>query len=147
MNKTVNCPREVMPYKNIVRIVVVVCLVVAAYFAGEQRGLKRGVEISAVFAQSGRSVDQANMIALLLGFSRRGEEEKMYEWGEKLIVQDMDTYNNIQTTLEEKSASIKDTEIYELLDVMVNSFPYATTEAYMETYIEDGKSSDATPSN
>ncbi len=71
----------------------------------------------------------------------------MYEWGEKLIVQDMDTYNNIQTTLEEKSASIKDTEIYELLDVMVNSFPYATTEAYMETYIEDGKSSDATPSN
>ncbi|WP_226649583.1 hypothetical protein [Microbulbifer variabilis] len=136
-----------MPYKNIIRIVVVVCLVVAAYFTGEQRGLERGIEISAVFTQSGRSVDQANMIALLLGFSRRGEEEKMYEWGEKFIVQNMDTYNNIQTTLETESVSIKDTELYELLDVMVNSFPYATTEAYMETYIEGGKSSDGTSSN
>ncbi|MCA0895121.1 hypothetical protein [Microbulbifer agarilyticus] len=136
-----------MPYKNIIRIVVVVCLVVAAYFTGEQRGLKRGVEISAVFTQSGRSVDQANMIALLLGFSRRGEEEKMYEWGDKFIVQNMNTYNNIQTALETESASIKGTELYELLDVMVNSFPYATTKDYIETYIESGKSSDAIPSN
>lgn len=136
-----------MPYKNIIRILVVVCLVVAAYFTGEHRGLKRGIGISAVFTQSGRSVDQANMIALLLGFSRRGEEEKMYEWGEKFIVQNMDIYNNIQTTLDAESASIKDTELYDLLDVMVNSFPSSTTEDYIETYIEAGKNSDVTPSN
>ena len=132
-----------MAYKNIIRVVVIICLVVAAYFAGEQRGLERGIEISAVFTQSGRSADQANMIALLLGFSRRGEEEKMYEWGERFIAQNIDNYNNIQSTLEKESTPIKDTAIYELLDVMVNSSPSTTTEAYIETYIEGGKSFDA----
>ncbi|MBB5213123.1 hypothetical protein [Microbulbifer hydrolyticus] len=136
-----------MAYKNIIRVVVIICLVVAAYFAGEQRGLERGIEISAVFTQSGRSADQANMIALLLGFSRRGEEEKMYEWGERFIVQNIDNYNNIQSTLEKESTPIKDTAIYELLDVMVNSSPSTTTEAYIETYIEGGKSFDATLGN
>ncbi|WP_444932879.1 hypothetical protein [Microbulbifer sp. JTAC008] len=75
-----------MPYKSIIRSVVVIFLVVAAYYVGEHRGFNRGVEISAVFSSSGRSVDEANMIALLLGYARRGEEEKMYEWGEKFIV-------------------------------------------------------------
>lgn len=47
----------------------------------------------------------------------------MYQWGEKYIIQNMDTYNNIQTTLNVESTSIKDTEIYGLLNVMVYSFP------------------------
>ncbi|MFS1526320.1 hypothetical protein ACL7TT_19855 [Microbulbifer sp. 2304DJ12-6] len=109
--------------------------------------MKQGIEISVVFTQSGRSADEANMIALLLGFSRRGEEEKMYEWGEKFIVQNIRTYNNIQATLDTASTSIKNTELYEPLEVMVNSFPSSTTEAYIEKYIEDGKNPDATPGN
>ncbi|QFT53918.1 hypothetical protein [Microbulbifer sp. THAF38] len=71
----------------------------------------------------------------------------MYQWGEKYIIQNMDTYNNIQTTLNVESTSIKDTEIYGLLNVMVYSFPSSTIENYIETYIAGGKKSDITPSN
>ncbi|WP_444936429.1 hypothetical protein ACJJIW_00220 [Microbulbifer sp. JMSA004] len=136
-----------MPYKNIIRSVVVIFLVVAAYYVGEHRGFKRGVEISAVFASSGRSVDEANMIALLLGYARRGEEEKMYEWGEKFIVQNMDTYNSLQRVLATESAATKDTKLYDMLDLMVNSYPHSITEDYIETYIEAGKNSSASPEN
>ncbi|MCX2832958.1 hypothetical protein [Microbulbifer thermotolerans] len=121
-----------MPYKSIIRSGVVIFLVVAAYYVGEQRGFKRGVEISAVFASSGRSADEANMIALLLGYARRGEEEKMYEWGEKFIVQNMDTYNSLQSVLATESAAIKGTRLYDVLDLMVNSYPYSTTEYYID---------------
>ncbi|WNZ58233.1 hypothetical protein QT397_13130 [Microbulbifer sp. MKSA007] len=136
-----------MPYKSIIRSVVVIFLVVAAYYVGEHRGFNRGVEISAVFSSSGRSVDEANMIALLLGYARRGEEEKMYEWGEKFIVQNMDTYNSVQSVLATESAAIKDTKLYDVLDVMVNSYPHSTTEDYIETYIKAGKNSSASPEN
>ncbi|MCX2781080.1 hypothetical protein [Microbulbifer thermotolerans] len=73
-----------MPYKSIIRSGVVIFLVVAAYYVGEQRGFKRGVEISAVFASSGRSADEANMIALLLGYARRGNSENGHPPIEKL---------------------------------------------------------------
>ncbi|QFT53919.1 hypothetical protein FIU95_04970 [Microbulbifer sp. THAF38] len=66
-----------MPYTNFIRSLVVFCLVVTAYLTGEHRGLKRGIEISVVLIQSGCSADQAKMITLLLGFSRRGEEENV----------------------------------------------------------------------
>ncbi|AMX01251.1 hypothetical protein A3224_00460 [Microbulbifer thermotolerans] len=143
----VNFLRVAMPYKSIIRSGVVIFLVVAAYYVGEQRGFKRGIEISAVFASSGRSADEANMIALLLGYARRGEEEKMYEWGEKFIVQNMDTYNSLQSVLATESAAIKGTRLYDVLDLMVNSYPYSTTEYYIETYIEAGKNSSASPEN
>ncbi|MDP5211138.1 hypothetical protein [Microbulbifer sp. 2205BS26-8] len=106
-----------------------------AYYVGENRGFKRGIEITAVYSISGNSVDQANALALVLGFARLGQDEKMYEWGDKFILDRMKTYSEIQSSLPEGVVSNLNVEEREFLDGMIDSKPANATIFYIYTYL------------
>ncbi len=125
-----------MNYKNLLRVILLTILVVASYFVGEWKGIEKGVAIASVYSQSGRSADTANMAALLLGFSRRGQQEKMYEFGESILIKDLDTYNQIQNSLPDNLKEIYGSKTQETLSVMIDSPIFSTTTEYVGTYIE-----------
>jgi len=123
-------------YKKIVVTAFVFSAVLGSYFLGQYQGVKKGVDVAAVFAISGRSAEQANMLALMLSMSRRGDQEKMYEWGEKFLVQNIETHNMIQNELKEKSAFLKGSDPYKTLDAMVDTILMPSTDYYMKNYID-----------
>ncbi|MCA0902211.1 hypothetical protein [Microbulbifer agarilyticus] len=122
--------------KGLLTIFVIVGMY-GSYLIGEYHGIKKGVEITTVFSISGRSAEQANMLSLMLSLSRRGEKEKMYEWGEKFLVSSVETHMMIQSELQDETKSLKDSDSLKTLQAMVDETIYESTQSYIDKYLID----------